>query len=337
MKRREFVAAAAASATGILRAADGPVGAVFLGTTHSHASAKLKLIRNSPEYKLLAVWDEDATARQKAAADGLKVAPSREELLREPGLEVVFVESDIPDHARHAKLALQAGMHVHVEKPPATNVAEFRALQELAAKKKRLMQQGYMWRYHAAFREMRESVKRGAIGDVHLVTGVIHKSALDEAERRAWGRFPGGHMFELGSHLIDQMVLLMGRPKRVTPFLSRRGSDTFADNTVAVMEFVNGALGLIVGASVSPDGNRYRSFEIAGNKGILTLAPIEPGELYLDVNRKRERIPTPKYSRYEDDFKALASAIRSGTPLWVTPEQDLMVQEVLIEASGMRS
>jgi predicted dehydrogenase len=144
-------------------------------------------------------------------------------------------------------------------------------------------------------------------------------------------------MFELGSHLIDQMVRLMGRPQRVSPFLRKHGKadDQFADNTIAVLEWP-GALGLLVGASLAVDGNRFRSFEVAGTKGTLTLAPLEPGDLYLDVNRKRERIPIPRYSRYEDDLKEFAAAVRKGTPLRVTPEEDLAVQEVLIQASGMK-
>jgi predicted dehydrogenase len=284
----------------------------------------------------VSVWDEDAIVRRKLVSQGLKVV-SPDEMLRDPAVEVVLVESDVPDHQRHAKISLAAGKHVHLEKPPSTDVASFRQLLELAAHKKLVLQQGYMWRHHPGFLLLRDHVKSGAIGDVYMVTAVIDKT-LEPERRPEWARFRGGQMFELGSHLIDQMVRLMGRPERITPFLKKSGKfpDTLIDNTVAVFEFP-GAMGVVQGSALSPDGNRRRSFTVSGTRGTLTLDPIEPGSLWLDVKGKaRQKIETAPYVRFEDDFKELAAAIRQGKPLSVSPMDDLMVQEAVIEASGMQ-
>jgi predicted dehydrogenase len=342
MNRREFIAVplaagvAAAATTG-----QGPIGVAFLGVSHSHAKGKLKVIQGSAAYKLLGVWDEDEAVRKQIA--NMRIVPP-EEMLRDPAVEAVIVESDVPDHERHAKMALEAGKHVHVEKPPSADVPAFRELLDLAARKKRLFQQGYMWRHHPGFLKLHEIVKSGALGDVYLVTGVMHKT-LDAERRPEWARFRGGQMFELCSHLIDQVVRLQGRPDRITPFLKKHGhfNDNLADNTVAVLEFP-GSMGIIIGSALNPDGNRYRSFVVSGTKGTITLEPIEPGDLFLDLKaaagpypKGKHQIRTGPYVRFEDDFKEFAAAIRDGKPLSVSAMEDLMVQEAVIEASGMQA
>ncbi len=334
MTRRDFLAtnAVAASAT----AAGGrPIGTAFLGASHSHTAGKLKVVRSSPTFQLICVWDDDEAVRQKLAAQGLKVV-GPEEMLRDPAIEAVVVESDVPDHQRHAHMALSAGKHVHVEKPPATDVAGFRDLLDLARRGKLVMQQGYMWRHHPGFRMLHDQVRSGAIGNVYMVTAVMEKTL--EAERRPeWARFRGGQMFEQCSHLIDPLVRLLGRPDRITPFLKKSGKfdDALADNTVAVFEFP-GSIGVVMGSALHPDGNRRRSFTVNGTLGTLALDPIEPGSLWLEAKKApRQKLETAPYVRFEDDFRELAAAIREGKPLSVTPLQDLMVQEAVIEASGM--
>jgi predicted dehydrogenase len=335
MNRREFLIAPAVAA-GAWAANGRRIGAAFLGASHSHAKDKLEIVRSSPDFELIGVWDEDEQVRRKLESQALRVIAA-EELLRNPAVDAVIVESDVPDHQRHAKMALEAGKHVHVEKPPAADVAGFRELMDLAAHKRRVMQQGYMWRHHPGFRTLRDQVKSGAIGDVYLITAVMDKT-LEPQRRPEWARFRGGQMFEQCSHLIDQVVRLMGRPDRITPFLKKAGKfpDSLADNTVAVFEFPGGAMGLIVGSALNPDGNRRRSFTVNGTLGALALDPIEPGDLWLELKKKpRQKVATAPYVRFEDDFKELAGAIRNGTPLSVTPLEDLMVQEAVIEASGM--
>jgi len=165
----------------------------------------------------------------------------------------------------------------------------------------------------------------------------VMDKTLEPERRPEWARFRGGQMFEQCSHLIDQLVRLMGRPDRITPFLKKSGKfdDTLADNTIAVFEFP-GAMGVIIGSALNPDGGRRRSFTVNGTLGTLSLDPIEPGSLWLELKKKpRQKLDTARYVRFEDDFKELVAAIREGKPLSVTPMQDLIVQEAVIEASGM--
>lgn len=328
--------AVAGGAAGASQSGGAPIGAAFLGASYSHADPKIKLISSSPLFALKGVWDEEEPVRRKLAARGLPIVEP-EKFLRDPAVEVVIVESDVPDHQRHARMALEAGKHVHVEKPPATDISSFRELVDLALRKNLHLQQGYMWRCHPGFLELHKQAKSGAIGEIYMVTAVMEKT-LDASRRPSWARFRGGQMFEQCSHLIDQMVRLMGRPDRITAFLRKDGRfpDNLTDNTAAVFEFP-GALGIVRGSALNPDGNRQRSFTVNGTLGTLTLDPIEPGSLWIEVNKQpRRRIETPKYVRFVDDFNELAAAIREDKPLPVTPAEELIVQECVIEASGMK-
>jgi predicted dehydrogenase len=332
-------AASLAGARGAAPGGHGPIGVAFLGVSYSHAKPKLDIVQASAQYKLIGVWDEDPAVLKQMGGRRI-LEPGR--MLGDASVEAVIVESDVPDHCRHAKMALEAGKHVHLEKPPAADAPAFRELLDLAGRKKLVLQQGYMWRHHPGFLEIRKLVNEGVIGDIYQITGVMQKTL--QAERRPeWARFRGGHMFEQCSHLIDQMVRLMGRPDRITPFLKRdaKFKDNLADNTVAVFEFP-GALGTIIGSALSPNGNNYRSFTVSGTKGTLILDPIEPGDLHLDLKsasggfaKGKQKIKTAPYVRFEDDFKEFAAAIREGKPLSVSPIEDLIVQEAVIEASGM--
>ncbi|MCZ2156352.1 MAG: Gfo/Idh/MocA family oxidoreductase [Bryobacterales bacterium] len=340
MNRRSFfslpvaVAMAGVSA-GAANTKTGPIGVAFLGASYSHADPKIKLVMSSPQYSLKAVWDEEDSVRRKLAARGLSVVEPGV-FLTDPAVEAVIVESDVPDHQRHAKMALEAGKHVHVEKPPATDISSFRELIDLALRKKLYLQQGYMWRHHPGFLALHEQARSGVIGDIYLVTAVMEKT-LEASRRPAWARFRGGQMFEQCSHLIDQMVRLMGRPDRITSFLKKNGkfADNLTDNTAAVFEFPN-ALGIVRGSALNPNGGRQRSFTVNGTLGTLTLDPIEPGSLWIEAGKQpRRAIETPKYVRFVDDFKEFAAAIREGKPLSVSPADEMVVQECVIEASGM--
>ena len=308
-----------------------PLG--FLGTTYSHGPAKLKLARSSPDWELVGAAETSETGRRTCAELGVPVM-SAEELLRR--VRVVAVESDIPDHAAQARLALEAGCHVHLEKPPALRFADVESLVSLARRRERLLQTGFMWRYHPGFEAIFDAVRHGWLGDVFLVRAHL-SNFLSPERRRDWAAFPGGAMFELGSHLVDATVRLLGRTKRVTPFLRSLGAatDGLADTNVAVLEY-DRATAVLTNTALQSAGTPPRSFEVCGTRGTATLAPLEPGELVFDLNeaagpyaRGKQTVRLPEYRRYEGDFAELAAAVRGERPLRASLDDELAVAETL--------
>ncbi|MSU24975.1 MAG: Gfo/Idh/MocA family oxidoreductase [Opitutus sp.] len=346
MHRRHFLsttaaAAAALAAPRVLRAAATParIPIGFLGATYSHGPAKIELAMKSPDWDFVGVCDPTPAGRQICEKLGAKMI-SQDELLARA--RVVAVESDIRDHAAHALLALRAGKHVHLEKPCAATLADAHAVIALARERKLLVQGGFMWRYHPGFRAIFEAVRAGWLGDVYLVRGFISNN-LAAARRPEWAEFSGGAMFELGSHLIDAATRLLGPPKSVTPFLARHGKfdDTLRDNNVAVLDYER-ARAVLFNTALQAGATPQRSFEVLGTKGSATLMPIEPGKLTLDLTaaagpykKGAQDVPLPSYKRYEDDFIELAAAVRGEKKLSVSLDEELLVAETVLRASGM--
>ena len=336
--RRTLLQAALAAP---LAAQSPAIRIAFLGASHSHAPAKVQTIRDSPAFQLAGIWDPDRTVREKYAAAGIPML-GREQILNDAAITVVAVESDVPDHAADALAALEAGKHIHLEKPPATDLKGLRGLLDAAARRGLLVQHGYMWRYHPGIAAALEAARSGWLGDVFEVRATIH-TLVPAAERRALARFPGGQMFELACHLIDPLIRLMGEPARVTPFLQRRsaGRDSLADNTAALFEFAR-ALGIVMSSSEQPHAGRQRAFEIFGTNGSAVLRPIEPPVLEIDLKDAAgpypagpRSVPLPPYKRYAADFQHLAESVRARTPFPIPAGEELRVQKALLSASGM--
>ncbi|MFM9092424.1 MAG: Gfo/Idh/MocA family protein, partial [Verrucomicrobiota bacterium] len=205
-----------------------------------------------------------------------------------------------------------------------------------------LVQVGFMWRYHPGFRAILQAARAGWLGEIHLVRGFI-ANFLPPERRREWAQFPGGAMFELGSHLIDATVRLLGRPRAVTPFLARHGrtDDELRDNNLAVLEYDRARAG-ITNLALQSGGSPPRSFEVLGSRGTATLSPIEPGRLVFDLaeaagpyGKGSQEVPLPPYRRYEEDFIELAAAVRGEKPLALSLDEELLSAEVVLRASGM--
>ncbi len=349
--RRDFVTAASLSAAALSAGASVSIGAEqaetelqpltvgLLGATHTHAMEKLAVLRSAPAYKLVGVCEESAKARPAIERQGISLL-SRDELFER--CAIIVVESAVRDHARDALLALRAGKHVHVEKPPASTLDQVQEMVSLAQTRHLVLQTGYMWRYHPGFMTLFEAARKGWLGEIFLVRGAI-SNFLAPVRRPQWGEFKGGSMFDLGSHLIDAAARLLGKPQRVTPFLHRhgKGADQLNDNNVAVLEYET-AVAVITNTALQPTEMPERSFEVLGSNGSALLTPIEPPVLQLEFvkaagpyRKGLQKIPLPDYRRHVADLEALAAAVRGQAPLTVTLEEELAVQETLLKACGM--
>jgi predicted dehydrogenase len=343
--RRVFLQSAVATAAALSAPAllaDSPKPKIkvgFLGVTHSHAPAKWKLVEKSSDFQSIGLVEDSPQVREQYEKLGAKII-SLDELFSKS--EAVLVESAVRDHARHAKLALNAGKHVHVEKPPSAAMKELNELVDLARKNKRVLQVGYMWRYHPGFTAIFEAARKGWLGDIYLVRAMIENS-LPQDRRAEWAEFKGGALFELGCHLIDPMVRLLGAPTGVKPTLRRhaRVEDDFKDNNAVVFEFQR-ALGVITNSTHQPNASSQRSFEVCGTNGTAALKPIEPPTLQINLAKTAgpyksgvQTVNLPAYERYVGDLTELAALIRGEKSPVVTLDEELTVHAALLKACEM--
>jgi predicted dehydrogenase len=336
------VAARAAAADPV--AGPGPIRVGQIGVTHGHAT-KLRVYRESPDYEVVGVVESDAEARGKAEGDptfsGLPWM-TREQLLAIPGLQAVLVETAVPDLLDNAEACVAAGKHVHIDKPAGTSLPQFQRILDAAAKQDLIVQMGYMYRYNPAIAMLRKAVTERWLGEIFEIHAVMGK-VLDPASRRELARHPGGTMLELGCHLIDLTVGVLGKPDRVVGF-SRHSSplpDGLADNMLAVLEYPQ-ATATIRTAAVDVDGFARRQFTVCGTEGTLHIQPLDKPVVQLTLTQPRgghaagtQRVHLPDYTRYVDDAADMAAAIRGAKPFAFSHAHDLAVQAAVLEACGL--
>jgi predicted dehydrogenase len=268
-------------------------------------------------------------------------------MLDDPSIELIAVESNVRGNMNfgYAQKAIAAGKHVHLDKPPGDSLPALKELLESAAKQGQIVQLGYQWRYHPAMQKAIEAARKGWLGHIYMVRATINKP-LDQAGRDYDAVYSGGMMFDLGSHMIDRIVDLLGKPKTIQGWVRHDSTvnDKLADNTLAVFEFEK-AMAEVYIAAQQPHGNTYRTFEILGTEGTATVRPFFPEmRLHLDLAHaagpykaglQTIDIPLVKQAPYEPDFLVLAGMIRNGDTPEYSIEHDLNVQEALLKACKM--
>lgn len=317
-----------------------------IGTGHAHAFGKMETMRASEHFEVAGVVEPDERRRASLGASktyaGIPVM-TEEELLNAPGLQAVAVETDVKNLVPTAARCIAAGKHIHLDKPAGESLPALRRLHDDATARKLTVQMGYMLRYNPAFELCRRLISEGALGEVFSIEAAMGKLQGD-AERHALAAYRGGAMFELGCHVIDSVVAILGRPEKVTPH-SRSSSplkDGFPDNQMAVLEYPS-AIVTVRSVLVEWDGGARRQFTVCGTKGTMEIRPIEHPEARLTLGKAhgefkagRQTLEFPKgRGRYDGDFDDLAKVLRGEKALAFTPSHDLAVHETVLLASGM--
>lgn len=312
-----------------------------IGVGHAHAS-KLGVYRRSDDYEVVGVVEPDDALREQASAkEPYKGLPwmTREQLLNVPGLQAVLVETRVRDLLDNAEICVNAGMHVHLDKPAGESLAQYQRILETATKKQLWVQMGYMYRYNPAVVLLRDMLKRGWLGDVFEVHAVMSK-VVGPAERSALAAYRGGIMFELGCHVIDLVVGVLGAPGNVTAFPRHSSTlnDPLLDNMLAVFEYPR-ATASVRSSAVEVEGGERRHLVVCGTEGTFHIQPLDNpaarvafATAHPGYRKGYQDISFPKYTRYVDDAADMARVIRREKPSDFTPRHDLAVQSALLQA-----
>lgn len=315
-----------------------------IGVGHPHAS-KLSVYRSSPDYEVVGIVEPDAELRKHAESqDVYRDLPwmTQEQLLNVAGLQAVLVETQVRDLLNTAEACVTAGKHVHVDKPAGESLPQFARILESATKQGLLLQMGYMYRYNPAVVLLRDFLKQGWLGEVFEVHTVMSK-VVDRASRRQLAEFPGGIMFELGCHVIDLVVGVLGNPAKVTAYPRHVGpqNDQLMDNMLAVFEY-DRAVATVKSSAVEVDGGERRHLVVCGTEGTFHIQPLDNPSAKVTLSQPREEykkgyqnLSFPKYVRYIDDAADMARILRGEKTADFSPEHDLNVQTALLQSCGL--
>jgi predicted dehydrogenase len=325
----------------------------MLGMWHTHADGIVRQVAEHPkEFALVGFHDPDpavvASRREKwqPRLPEFRVFDSPEALLKEP-LDGVIVEGRVHENLRLARLALESGRPVLLEKPAGDNLAEHRRLIELAQRKHLHVQMIYLFRYMSAVQEMLERARTKQLGRIYTFRARLPKD-LREYRRFVDELKPykGGMFFEMAGHVIDMMVALLGKPREVKGFLAHHHTEppaSYLDNGVAVFGFEQ-AWGIIEvpAIEVAPHSRRIEVYGTEGacviphlGSGHLANKNIQPVEVYRLGQADWQRLEPPAQTLQIRDLREFAAVVAGKKKPDFSMEHDLIVQEALLQACGM--
>jgi predicted dehydrogenase len=129
-------------------------------------------VAECPELTLEALCDRDTTQLElfRQRHSDARAVSEIDEVLSDPAIEAVVIATPPKSHYELARMALDAGKHVLVEKPLAVRLTEAHELVELAAARDLLLMPGHTFIYSPAVNAVRDLIQEGVLGELHFVT-----------------------------------------------------------------------------------------------------------------------------------------------------------------------
>ncbi len=325
----------------------------MLGMWHTHADGMVRQIAANPkEFSLVGFYDRDpqeAARKQKAwepLLGKMRLFEKAEQLVSEP-LDAIVVEGRVYENVALARLAVDQGKPVLLEKPAGDNLHDFARLVELAQQKHVHVQMIYLFRYMSAIQAVLERFRKGELGSIYHYRARLPKDvALYARYVEELSRYRGGIFFEMAGHVVDLMVALLGKPRQTTPFLAhhhREKPETFVDNGLAVFTYPSALASIEVPAlEVAPHARRIEIFGTEGaivvphlGSGHLANKNVQPIEVYRRGQAAWQTIELPANPLQISDLREFAQVVAGKKKPDFTLEHDLIVQETLLQASDM--
>lgn len=293
-----------------------------IGTsTNSHGNAIFASLKRNSDLFEIAGYHFPENEREKfpkkmSEFEGYKEL-SLEEILNDPEIEAVTVETEEIYLSKYATLAAEHRKHIHMEKPGGINLADFEKLIETVKTNKTVFHTGYMYRYNPYIIELKEQIKNGELGDIISIEAQMN--CIHPKDKRQWlDTFPGGMMFFLGCHLIDLIFDIQGTPKNIIPLnrCSKVEGVTSNDFGMVVFEYENG-LSFAKASAVEIGGFERRQLVVSGSKKTVELKPLEwyaePGHFVTTVRSTYESRDwnTPSIKDISEGMNRYDSMMRS--------------------------
>ena len=263
----------------------------FVGCAHIHTPYFVNCLKQrQDEFSVVALWDHDSTRAQKnAEAFDSAVIMSPGEIFSDPSIKSVVIASETNLHKDLVLEAAKAGKNLFVEKPLGYSASDAREMANAIKSAGVIFQTGYFMRGNPIHLFLREQIASGSFG---CITRIRHTNChagslggwfdtdwrwMADPEQSGVGAFG-----DLGTHSLDIMMWLIGRPLRVAAVIKtitgRYGANC-DESGEALLEFSDNLIGSLAGGWV--DVSNPVSCEICGTEG---HAVVFNGDLYFQSN-----------------------------------------------------
>ncbi|MDN3652452.1 Gfo/Idh/MocA family oxidoreductase [Thalassotalea ponticola] len=283
----------------------------------------------------------------KAQYPGAQVYASSDALFAAEQADLVVITSPNNSHYSIAKQALQRGCHVVVEKPITVTSSEARELIELAQRQQRVLTVYHNRRLDGDFLTLQQLISQGKLGHVYHFASRFDR--FRPQVRAKWKEQAGagnGAVYDIGSHLIDQALLLFGMPHALSArCLALREQSQTVDFFQINLHYPK--LDVQLSASPFNAGQNHR-FSVQGDLGSVDMygldnqesqlaAGVSASDALLGIDTERQvyaylpdrQSVSLQQGNYVYFYQQLKQAITHNQPPLVTPESALQVISII--------
>lgn len=317
------------------------VGIVGTGIGRIHAGGYKKC----EDVEIKTICDVDSERAEKFAAEfNVKnICNDYKELMADDEIDAVSICTPNALHAPIAMAAFEAGKHVICEKPISTNTADARQMVEAAKKSGKIFMMGFNNRFRGDTQLLKKCIENGDLGEIYYAkTGWLRRKGIPGMG--GWfttkAMSGGGPLIDLGVHVLDLALWLMGNPKPVYvmgssyakfgPEIAKKNGGTYdvEDLATGMVKLENGAT-VFVEASWASHVERERIYtQLIGTKG---GAEVDPLRIYTDINGSTANVDLtyPNVSGHEMEIVHFVECVREGKTPIATGEHGLHIQLIL--------
>jgi predicted dehydrogenase len=326
------------------------IGTALVGYGYAGRTFHGPLIQACSDLSLRAVVSSDPS-KVHADLPGIRVYPDLSAALQDPAIALVVIATPNALHAAQARAALEAGRHVVVDKPFTVSLEEGRALDACAQSRNQLLAVFHNRRWDGDFLTLRALVTSGRAGRIVGFESRFDRfRPLRRARWREQAVAGGGLWFDLGAHLVDQALQLMGRPRRVHGDLAMLRDGAEVDDWAQVtLDYAQpGAPAKVTLSASMLVGGGLPRFALHGTAGSWIKSGLDPQESQLLAGLRPgdadwgldpqpgqwfaggpgERVPAQRGS-YESFYRGCARAVRGEGPNPVPAVEALDVMAIL--------
>jgi predicted dehydrogenase len=311
------------------------------------------LIDSTPGLAVSAIVTANPERQARAHADHpqARILDSADDLFT-GDFDLIVVGTPNRTHVPLALAAVEAGIPVVVDKPFAPTSADARKVLEAGQAKGVPVTVFQNRRWDSDFLTVRKLVDEGALGTVNRFESRFERWIPEIWDN--WREFgapeeAGGVLYDLGAHIVDQAIHLLGPVRTVYAELDRRRPDAEVDDDVFVaLTHDNGARSHLWASFAA--GNHGPRFRVLGDKAAYTsrgldgqedalaagLRPGRPGwgeepeSAWGSLGLLDDARPVPsEHGAYEKFYEGLVTALRDGGPLPVDPWSSVYALEII--------
>jgi predicted dehydrogenase len=274
-------------------AAVEPIGAAVIGYGYWGPNLARNIFER-PEFDLRMLCDRDAA--QRAAFERRYLAPACEELdevLDDPTVHAVVIATPPRTHYAIAKAALQAGKHVLVEKPLATNIEDALELAEIASAAGLVLMPGHTFMYSPAVNAIRELIVGGDVGDIHFVT----------SSRMNLGKYqPDGVVCDLAPHDLSILLHWIDQPVLEVACGGRSVfKDDVPETAFVTLGFAGGATANLQMSWLAP--RKVRQMIVVGSKLMVVYDDTAADEQVRVYDRGMDHVPPTNFGEHQLTYR----------------------------------